>query len=166
MSKSSTDEHLFRDMGTYWSGGNPALGVCRGRKRGLALSRSRGFTQTALTVVTDRGPFDAHADRRAPRPGPIESHVSAASGGFERSSGIASRIRPGSPRRHGHRRNYAAAASLILLGYAFYATVPYATEVTRVDYDRLHPPGELGGLPGRRRCVSAAAPALLRDILR
>jgi protein-S-isoprenylcysteine O-methyltransferase Ste14 len=36
--------------------------------------------------------------------------------------------------------NYAAAASLILLGYAFYATVPYATAGTRVYYDRLFPP--------------------------
>jgi hypothetical protein len=35
--------------------------------------------------------------------------------------------------------NYAAAASLILLGYTFYATVPYATQVTRVYYDRLFP---------------------------
>ena len=35
--------------------------------------------------------------------------------------------------------NYAAAASLIVLGYAFYATVPYATEVTRVHYDQLIP---------------------------
>jgi protein-S-isoprenylcysteine O-methyltransferase Ste14 len=36
--------------------------------------------------------------------------------------------------------NYAAAASLILIGYAFYATVPYATATTRFYYDRLMPP--------------------------
>jgi protein-S-isoprenylcysteine O-methyltransferase Ste14 len=58
-----------------------------------------------------------------------------------RSSGIASRIKalcPASSRAIAG--NYAAAASLILLGYAFYATVPYATEVTRDYYDRLIPP--------------------------
>ena len=36
--------------------------------------------------------------------------------------------------------NYAAAASLILLGYALYATLPYVTEMTRVYYDGLIPP--------------------------
>jgi protein-S-isoprenylcysteine O-methyltransferase Ste14 len=58
-----------------------------------------------------------------------------------RASGIASRIKawfPASSRAIAG--NYAAAASLILLGYAFYATVPYATEVTRVYYDGLIPP--------------------------
>ncbi len=58
-----------------------------------------------------------------------------------RSSGIASRIRawfPASPAAIA--ANYAAAASLILLGYAFYATVPYATEATRDYYNGLMPP--------------------------
>ncbi len=58
-----------------------------------------------------------------------------------RSSGIASGIKawfPASSRAIA--ANYAAAASLILLGYAFYATVPYATAVTRVYYDWLMPP--------------------------
>src|SRR5262249_29021592 len=58
-----------------------------------------------------------------------------------RSPGIAPRIKawfPASARAIAV--NYAAAASLILLGYAFYATVPYATEVTRVYYDGLIPP--------------------------
>jgi protein-S-isoprenylcysteine O-methyltransferase Ste14 len=36
-------------------------------------------------------------------------------------------------------RNYAAAASLILLGYAFYATVPFATKVTRGYYEGVMP---------------------------
>ncbi len=58
-----------------------------------------------------------------------------------RSPGIASRIRawfPASARAIAG--NYAAAASLILLGYASYATAPYATEVTRLYYDGLIPP--------------------------
>jgi protein-S-isoprenylcysteine O-methyltransferase Ste14 len=58
-----------------------------------------------------------------------------------RSPGGASRIRawfPASARAIAG--NYAAAASLILLGYAFYATVPYANEVTRFYYDRIIPP--------------------------
>jgi protein-S-isoprenylcysteine O-methyltransferase Ste14 len=58
-----------------------------------------------------------------------------------RSPGIASQIKawfPASPRVIA--TNYAAAASLILLGYAFYATVPRATEVTRVYYDGVFPP--------------------------
>jgi protein-S-isoprenylcysteine O-methyltransferase Ste14 len=59
-----------------------------------------------------------------------------------RSSGtVASRLKawfPASPRAIA--TNYAAAASLILLGYAFYATVPYATELTRAYYDGLIPP--------------------------
>jgi protein-S-isoprenylcysteine O-methyltransferase Ste14 len=58
-----------------------------------------------------------------------------------RSSGIISRIKawfPASSRAIAC--NYAAAASLILLGYAFYATAPYATQVTRVYYDGLIPP--------------------------
>jgi protein-S-isoprenylcysteine O-methyltransferase Ste14 len=58
-----------------------------------------------------------------------------------RSSGIASSIKawfPASSRAIAG--NYAAAASLILLGYAFYATVPYATDVSRVYSDRLIPP--------------------------
>ena len=42
--------------------------------------------------------------------------------------------------------NYAAAASLILLGYAFYANVPYATEVTRVYYDGVIPPSSWADL--------------------
>ena len=58
-----------------------------------------------------------------------------------RSSGITARIKawcPASSRAIA--ANYTAAASLILLGYAFYATVPYATDVTRAYYDRLIPP--------------------------
>jgi protein-S-isoprenylcysteine O-methyltransferase Ste14 len=58
-----------------------------------------------------------------------------------RSSGIAFRMKawfPASSRAIA--TNYAAAASLILLGYAFYATVPCATEVTRVYYDGVFPP--------------------------
>ena len=58
-----------------------------------------------------------------------------------RCAGIASRIKawfPASSRVIA--TNYAAAASLILLGYAFYATVPCATEVTRVYYDGVFPP--------------------------
>lgn len=56
-------------------------------------------------------------------------------------SGIASRIGawfPASPRAIA--ANYAAAASLIVLGYTFYATVPYATEATRAYYDGIIPP--------------------------
>jgi protein-S-isoprenylcysteine O-methyltransferase Ste14 len=53
--------------------------------------------------------------------------------------------------------NYAAAASLILLGYAFYATVPYATEVTRVYYDQLIPPASWAAI----RVVVAAYLLLL-----
>ncbi len=57
-----------------------------------------------------------------------------------RSSGIASRIRAWFPASGpAIARNYAAAASLILLGYACYATVPYVTEVTRVYYDGVIP---------------------------
>ena len=58
-----------------------------------------------------------------------------------RSSGIASPIKawfPASPRVIA--TNYAAAASLILLGYALYSTVPNVTEMTRVYYDGLIPP--------------------------
>jgi protein-S-isoprenylcysteine O-methyltransferase Ste14 len=36
--------------------------------------------------------------------------------------------------------NYAAAASIFLLGYAFYAIVPRVTEFTRVYYDGVFPP--------------------------
>src|SRR5271165_315976 len=64
-----------------------------------------------------------------------------------RSSGIASRIRawfPASARAIAG--NYSAAASLIVLGYAFYATVPYATALTRVDYDQLIPPASWAAL--------------------
>jgi protein-S-isoprenylcysteine O-methyltransferase Ste14 len=53
--------------------------------------------------------------------------------------------------------NYAAAASLILLGYAFYANVPYATEVTRVYYDGIIPPASWADL----RMVAAAYLLLL-----
>ena len=69
-----------------------------------------------------------------------------------RYSGIASRIKAwfpaSSPAIAG---NYAAAASLILLGYAFYATVPYATEVTRVYYD--------GSSPRRAGRTSGSSPS-------
>jgi protein-S-isoprenylcysteine O-methyltransferase Ste14 len=59
-----------------------------------------------------------------------------------RSSGIASRIRAWFPASAAAiARNYGAAASLILLGYGFYATVPYATEATRAYYEGLMPPG-------------------------
>ena len=64
-----------------------------------------------------------------------------------RTLGIASRIKawfPASSRAIAG--NYAAAASLILFGYAFYATVPYATEVTRVYYDQLIPPASWAAL--------------------
>src|SRR5271169_6626462 len=70
-----------------------------------------------------------------------------------RFAGIASRIKawfPASPRAIAS--NYAAAASLILLGYAFYATVPHATEVTRVYYDGLIP---LASWPALRVVVVA-----------
>ena len=57
-----------------------------------------------------------------------------------RSSGIASRIKAWFPASsQAIATNYAAAASLILLGYALYATVPRATEMTRVYYDSLFP---------------------------
>ena len=91
--------------------------------------------------MTDRGPFDAHADRRSPLPGRIDGHASQGEPRVRDPRESLQGSKPGSPRRHGPSpRNYAAAASLILLGYAFYATVPYATEVTRVYYDRLIPP--------------------------
>ena len=58
-----------------------------------------------------------------------------------RSSGFASGIRAWFPASGpAIAQNYAAAASLILLGYAFCATVPYVTEVTRVYYDGVIPP--------------------------
>ena len=53
--------------------------------------------------------------------------------------------------------NYAAAASLILLGYAFYANVLYATEVTRVYYDGVIPGASWADL----RMVAAAYLLLL-----
>jgi protein-S-isoprenylcysteine O-methyltransferase Ste14 len=56
-------------------------------------------------------------------------------------SGIGSKLKAWFPASPGAiAANYAAAAALILLGYAFYATVPYATEVTRAYYDRLISP--------------------------
>jgi protein-S-isoprenylcysteine O-methyltransferase Ste14 len=64
-----------------------------------------------------------------------------------RSSGSASRIKawfPASSRAIAG--NYAAAASLIVLGYAFYANVPYASEVTRVYYDGVIPPASWADL--------------------
>lgn len=64
-----------------------------------------------------------------------------------RSSGIASRVKawfPASARAIAG--NYAASASLILLGYAFYATVPYATAVTAAYYDGLIPPASWAAL--------------------
>jgi protein-S-isoprenylcysteine O-methyltransferase Ste14 len=64
-----------------------------------------------------------------------------------RSPGSASRIRAWFPASAAAiAGNYAAAASLILLGYAFYATVPYATEATRVYYDGLMPPASWAAL--------------------
>ncbi len=64
-----------------------------------------------------------------------------------RSSGIVPRIKgwfPASSRAIAG--NYASAASLILVGYAFYATVPYTTEVTRVYYEGLIPPASWASL--------------------
>ena len=64
-----------------------------------------------------------------------------------RSSGIASRIKASFPASaRAIAGNYAAAASLILLGYAFYATVPCTTEGTRVYYDGLIPPASWAAL--------------------
>ena len=83
-----------------------------------------------------------------------------------RSSGIGSRIKawfPASPRVIA--TNYAAAASLILLGYALYAIVP-ARPRRRASITKGCSPGELGRLPGRCHCVSAGATDLLRDLLR
>ncbi len=58
-----------------------------------------------------------------------------------RSSGTASRFKAWFPASSPViAKNYAAAASLILLVYAFYATVPRATEMTRVYYDGVIPP--------------------------
>ncbi len=77
-----------------------------------------------------------------------------------KSSGILSRIKawfPASSRAIAS--NYAAAASLILLGYACYAILPYATEVTRVYYDGLISPASWVALRVVVVAVSAVAAA-------
>ena len=123
------------------------------------------FAEPAPKAVTDRDPFDADddADPRSPasktRTRRGEPRV--------RDPGIASRIKAWFPASvSAIASNYAAAASLILLGDGLYAIVPHATEMTRAYYDGVLPQAELGSPPDRRRRVSAAAPALLRDILR
>lgn len=76
-----------------------------------------------------------------PRSPAVSTGARVARAGGSRSSILASRIRawfPASPRVVA--TNYTAAASLILLGYALYANVPRATEITRMYYDGLIPP--------------------------